>query len=159
MSRGTGRVWPLATAAAMRALDRHTIDELGVPGEMLMENAGRAVADAVLGELPTGGSVVAVCGTGNNGGDGFVAARHLHGLGVPVRVVLLGDGGSGGIVAVVLVDGHYEVDSDGGGDYDVVVDDDGVCSCALVGGGKVEEKIDEARRSGATKLDVRQWER
>jgi NAD(P)H-hydrate epimerase len=89
-----GHVWTLATAEAMRALDRYTIDELGVPGEELMENAGRAVADAVLAELPQGGSVVAVCGTGNNGGDGYVAARHLHTLGVPVRVVVLGDEGA-----------------------------------------------------------------
>ncbi|MBW2373739.1 MAG: NAD(P)H-hydrate dehydratase [Deltaproteobacteria bacterium] len=87
----TERVWSLASAEVMRALDHHTIDELGIPGEILMESAGRAVADAVLKELPRGGSVVVVCGTGNNGGDGFVAARHLQLLGVPVRAVLLGE--------------------------------------------------------------------
>ena len=47
----------------MRALDRHTIETLGVPGELLMESAGRAVAEAVLGSLPPGGSVLVVCGT------------------------------------------------------------------------------------------------
>jgi ADP-dependent NAD(P)H-hydrate dehydratase / NAD(P)H-hydrate epimerase len=84
-------VWHLVTAAEMRALDRHTIETLGVPGELLMESAGRAVAEAVLERLEPGTEVVAVCGTGNNGGDGLVAARHLHLLGVPVRVALVGD--------------------------------------------------------------------
>ncbi len=84
-------VWPLVTAAEMRALDRHTIDTLGVPGALLMESAGRAVAEAVLELLPPGGEVVAVCGAGNNGGDGLVAARHLVLLGVSVRVALIGD--------------------------------------------------------------------
>jgi NAD(P)H-hydrate epimerase len=87
----SGRVWPLVTAAEMRALDRHTIETLGVPGELLMESAGGAVAEAVLGLLPAGGSVLVVCGAGNNGGDGLVAARHLHALGVPVRAALVGD--------------------------------------------------------------------
>jgi len=75
----------------MRALDRYTIETLGVPGEVLMENAGRAAVDLVLAELPSAGEVVVVCGGGNNGGDGFVVARLLVGSGVPVRVVLLGD--------------------------------------------------------------------
>jgi len=82
-------IWPLADAAAMRALDRHTIDALGVPGELLMESAGRAVAEVVLAWLPPGGEVLAVCGAGNNGGDGLVAARHLRAVGVPVRAALL----------------------------------------------------------------------
>ena len=84
-------VWHLATAAEMRALDRHTIETLGVPGELLMESAGRAVAQAVLEGSGPESEVVAVCGTGNNGGDGLVAARHLQLLGVPVRVALVGD--------------------------------------------------------------------
>jgi NAD(P)H-hydrate repair Nnr-like enzyme with NAD(P)H-hydrate epimerase domain len=58
----------------MRALDRHTIETLGVPGELLMESAGRAVAEAVLGMLAPGASVLVVCGRGNNGGDGLVTA-------------------------------------------------------------------------------------
>jgi hydroxyethylthiazole kinase-like uncharacterized protein yjeF len=86
-----GRVWPLATAASMRALDRHTIETLGVRGDLLMENAGRAVANEVLAHVVPGATVVVVCGTGNNGGDGFVVARHIHALGVPVRAVLLGE--------------------------------------------------------------------
>jgi NAD(P)H-hydrate epimerase len=81
--------WSLASAEEMRALDRHTIQTLGVPGELLMESAGRAVAEAVLATLPAGGSVLVVCGRGSNGGDGLVAARHLQLLGVPLRVALL----------------------------------------------------------------------
>ena len=84
----------IVDAATMRALDRHTIDALGVPGDLLMESAGRAVTAAVcetLGSLPeaTECFVLVVCGSGNNGGDGLVVARHLHSLGVPVRVALL----------------------------------------------------------------------
>ena len=85
-------VWPLVGAAAMRALDRHTIEKLGIPGEVLMEAAGRAVAEAALALLPPGGEVLAVCGPGNNGGDGLVAARHLHLAGVPVRAALVSEG-------------------------------------------------------------------
>lgn len=86
-------IWPLVDAEGMRALDRHTIDTLGVPGEVLMESAGRAVAEAVLRRLSGAGSrtVVVVCGSGNNGGDGLVVARHLHQVGVDVRTVVLGD--------------------------------------------------------------------
>jgi NAD(P)H-hydrate epimerase len=75
----------------MRALDGHTIETLGVPGELLMESAGRAVAEAALGLRASAAEVVIVCGTGNNGGDGLVAARLLRGLGVPVRAALLGE--------------------------------------------------------------------
>jgi NAD(P)H-hydrate epimerase len=91
--------WPLVGATRMQALDRHTIEKLGVPGEVLMESAGRAVVDAVLaryGGLFAGdarGEVCVVCGGGNNGGDGFVIARHLQLLGIPVRVALLAESG------------------------------------------------------------------
>ncbi|NQZ99759.1 MAG: NAD(P)H-hydrate dehydratase [Myxococcales bacterium] len=89
-------VWPIVGAATMRALDAHTIEELGVPGEILMESAGRAVVEVVLREwsaLPRASrpEVLVVCGTGNNGGDGFVVARHLVGLGVPLKVALIGE--------------------------------------------------------------------
>lgn len=85
-------LWPLVGATQMRALDQHTIDVQTVPGALLMESAGRAVVEAVLAELEEtgGGEVVVVCGAGNNGGDGFVVARHLWHLGVPARTVLQG---------------------------------------------------------------------
>ena len=88
----TRRIWPLVDAATMRALDRHTIETEGVPGEILMESAGRAVTEAVLELLgETGGEAWIVCGAGNNGGDGLVVARQLEHLGVPVRVHLVAD--------------------------------------------------------------------
>jgi NAD(P)H-hydrate epimerase len=78
------------TAAQMKAVDRAAIDQLGVPGLVLMENAGRAVAEAVLRERPriTGLDVRVVCGAGQNGGDGFVIARHLANAGARVSVLL-----------------------------------------------------------------------
>ena len=84
-------VWPLVSAGTMQALDRHTIETLGVPGQLLMECAGRVVASRVLTERDGDAPVDVVCGSGNNGGDGLVVARHLHLQGVPVRLVLLGD--------------------------------------------------------------------
>src|SRR5436305_3626193 len=71
----------------------------GMPGMVLMEKAGRAVADAVARQ-PLGTRVVVVAGPGNNGGDGFIAARGLAGRGYPGRRRLLGDGaGLGGDAA------------------------------------------------------------
>jgi ADP-dependent NAD(P)H-hydrate dehydratase / NAD(P)H-hydrate epimerase len=86
-----GDAWPLLTAAEMRALDRHTIDGLGVPGELLMELAGAAVAREAEALRAPDAPVWLLCGTGNNGGDGLVAARQLHLRGVPVRVLAVGD--------------------------------------------------------------------
>ncbi len=80
----------ILTAEDMRATDRATTETYGVPSLTLMENAGHAVARFVLNELPEVDCAVVLCGKGNNGGDGFVAARILAGAGVNVTVVLLG---------------------------------------------------------------------
>jgi ADP-dependent NAD(P)H-hydrate dehydratase / NAD(P)H-hydrate epimerase len=77
---------PLPDAAAMRALDRWAIDEQGVPSLDLMERAGAGVARAVEALAPDG-LVTVVCGKGNNGGDGLVAARLLREAGREVAVV------------------------------------------------------------------------
>ena len=77
----------------VRAFDRMAMEQWGVPGVVLMENAGRNIADAVcefLGGAP-GRRVAVVAGRGNNGGDGFVVARHLHLRGGEVGVFLVGD--------------------------------------------------------------------
>ena len=98
------------TREAMRELDRYAIEEIGIPGMVLMENAGKSVAEAALHLLrkSKGGHsnatsrfaglrdllqtaakhVAVVCGKGNNGGDGFVAARHLTNNGIKVTVLL-----------------------------------------------------------------------
>jgi NAD(P)H-hydrate epimerase len=85
-------VIPLATAEEMRRADRRVTERYGVPSLLLMENAGRGAVDAlvrVLGPV-AGRHVTVVCGRGNNGGDGFVAARHLQARGARVGAWLAG---------------------------------------------------------------------
>jgi ADP-dependent NAD(P)H-hydrate dehydratase / NAD(P)H-hydrate epimerase len=81
----------IVTAAEMRAIDRVTSERFGVPPLALMENAGAAVADYVLSHYASLQRIVVFCGKGNNGGDGFVAARRLHQQGKKVQVILLAD--------------------------------------------------------------------
>jgi hydroxyethylthiazole kinase-like uncharacterized protein yjeF len=83
----------ILTAAQMREVDRISIEELGIPGVVLMENAGIAVTRAIEERYsPLGRQRITVlCGKGNNGGDGFVVARQLRLRGVQPRVVLLAD--------------------------------------------------------------------
>ncbi len=85
--------WRLVSAEEMRQLDAHTIHELGVDGDLLMESAGRAVTEEVLGALAEEGigregRVLVLCGSGNNGGDGLVVARQLHLLDIAVQVLV-----------------------------------------------------------------------
>ena len=83
------------TAEQMRAIDARAVSEYGMPSLLLMENAGRAVAEralAMLRDSPGADpSVLVFCGKGNNGGDGFVAARHLAARGVCVTCILSAD--------------------------------------------------------------------
>jgi ADP-dependent NAD(P)H-hydrate dehydratase / NAD(P)H-hydrate epimerase len=81
----------IVTAAEMREIDRVTSERFGVPSLTLMENAGTAVARLVVTEYPEARRIAVICGKGNNGGDGFVAARKLHELGKDVRLVLLSE--------------------------------------------------------------------
>lgn len=80
-------------AEEMRAIDNRAINEYGIPGVVLMENAGIRTVE-IIEEILTGLSnqqVVILAGRGNNGGDGFVVARHLMNAGIPVSVFLLGE--------------------------------------------------------------------
>jgi len=85
--------------SAVRELDRLTVERYGIPSIVLMENAARSCAEAARAMLPTTSpvlasppaSVLVVCGTGNNGGDGLAIARHLHNDGREVRIVLTGE--------------------------------------------------------------------
>jgi NAD(P)H-hydrate epimerase len=78
------------TCQEIRELDILAIEHVGIPGIVLMENAARAVAGCIYRVLlnPGDSRVLFLCGPGNNGGDGFVAARHLRNAGVRVTVVL-----------------------------------------------------------------------
>ena len=75
------------TRTQSRQVDRRAMEEYGISGLVLMENAGRGVADRLCA-LGIGGPVVICCGKGNNAGDGFVIARHLDLRGFAVRVLL-----------------------------------------------------------------------
>ena len=80
----------VVTAREMQEIDRITIQERGLPGEVLMGMAGRAVADHIITCLPRAGRVAVFSGTGNNGGDGFAAAYFLANSGVTADVFLIG---------------------------------------------------------------------
>ncbi|HEX9079443.1 MAG TPA: NAD(P)H-hydrate epimerase, partial [Desulfuromonadaceae bacterium] len=94
----------LVSGHTMQELDRRTIDELGVPGLTLMENAGAACADEIVSQFGgTGKRALVVAGKGNNGGDGYVIARLLARKGWEVRVCVLADAGQiGGDAAANL---------------------------------------------------------
>jgi len=81
------------TRAALRAIDRRASEEYGIPGVVLMENAGRNAAEILHRLNPLRLRVAVACGPGNNGGDGCVIARHLDRLGIPVTVRLFCDAG------------------------------------------------------------------
>ena len=92
--------------AQMREADRRTIDEIGIPSIVLMENAGRRVAEVIASTFDDLADcrVAVLCGRGSNGGDGFVVARALSQRGTDVAVFLLG--------AAADVDGDARINLD-----------------------------------------------
>ncbi|GJL80124.1 MAG: bifunctional NAD(P)H-hydrate repair enzyme Nnr [Nitrospinaceae bacterium] len=82
----------ILTAAEMQAIDKRSIEKFDIPGAILMENAGRGAVDVLKNESPDlmTKRIVVFAGKGNNGGDGFVMARHLFNMGTDVLVLLLG---------------------------------------------------------------------
>jgi NAD(P)H-hydrate epimerase len=83
----------IMTRDEVRAFDAWAINTLGIPGVVLMENAGRSCAELIEEKLQdrTEPKVCIFCGTGNNGGDGYVIARHLSNSAIRVTVVICGD--------------------------------------------------------------------
>jgi hydroxyethylthiazole kinase-like uncharacterized protein yjeF len=117
----------ILTAMEMGAVDRLTAEKFGVPVDSLMEAAGGAVAKFCLRRYSATERVVVLCGKGNNGGDGFVAARVLAQAGWLVRVVLLGRiADPNGEAAAALRRLRGEVSSV---DVVEVVDEEGLAGC------------------------------
>ena len=81
----------LYRAEQVRAMDRYAIEQLGISGTVLMERAGAAAFALLQTRWPQAKTIAVVCGSGNNGGDGFVVARLAAEAGLDVRVLLLGD--------------------------------------------------------------------
>jgi len=82
---------PVLDNEAMREADRHTIEDLGVPGLELMENAAEGVVDALRESFPEVRRILILCGSGNNGGDGLAAARLLASGDLEIKVLLFAD--------------------------------------------------------------------
>jgi hydroxyethylthiazole kinase-like uncharacterized protein yjeF len=92
------KYWPdkkctVMTRDEVRAFDAWANQTVGIPGVVLMENAGRSCAELIVDKLKSAAEpkVCIFCGTGNNGGDGYVIARHLINHGIKVTVVICGD--------------------------------------------------------------------
>lgn len=84
---------PLFDSAGVRAIDRDAIERLGIPGLTLMRRAGARAFAALRRRWPRAGRLDIVCGTGNNGGDGFVVAELAARAGLTVRLMIVGDQG------------------------------------------------------------------
>lgn len=79
----------VVTAQEMRQIDQQTIEQIGIPGAVLMEHAGSAVVRAIRQHFPECRNIAIVVGKGNNGGDGLVVARQLALAGQPVEIFLV----------------------------------------------------------------------
>ncbi len=118
----------IVTADQMKELDRRTIQETGIPGAVLMENAGRGTVDQILCYFPykKNGPVHVLCGRGNNGGDGFVIARYFSNYGAVVKVFLLSSAGRVQGDAKVNMDAYVNM----GGNIQELEDEAGLDSMA-----------------------------
>ncbi len=135
----------VATSEIMRSLDVKTAESFGVQSILLMENAGTAVARAIMKDFDAQAKkgIVVFCGKGNNGGDGFVAARHLINKGYPVDVVFLGrkedlsgDAGTNYTALSRITDRIHELKDAGSfGTTDIAIREKGVIIDALLGTG------------------------
>lgn len=151
----------VVTAAEMRELDRQTIDEVGIPGPVLMETAGRAVAYAAFAllERRRGARVTIACGRGNNGGDGFVAGRYLLNLGAAPECLLLAnrtDITGDALVHLLAAERAgvpiRELGPDGGGCLALAVSSSDLTVDALLGTG-LKGEVREPFRSGIESMN------
>lgn len=83
--------YQVMTRQQVRDYDSRAINVIGIPGVVLMENAGLGCVRIIRDEIRPSGPVRILCGIGNNGGDGYVIARHLFNLGMDVKVMICGD--------------------------------------------------------------------
>ncbi len=115
----------LLTVAQMAEADRLAV-EAGVPFLTLMENAGRAVAEEAMKMVPLGARILVMCGPGNNGGDGFVAARLLRERGYSIKVWLYGERdklkGAAAEMAARWTGGIADSEDDGLFSVDLIID-------------------------------------
>ncbi len=141
-------------------MDQRATEHYGIPSLILMENAGRAVfdvAEQVLGKTETR-AIVVVCGPGNNGGDGFAAARHLHIAGESVSVFYFGDrsAAKGDALTNIQIAEKMGLDIDYSGDVDNLqsaIDEAGLVIDALLGtGAKGELRPETAEVVGCMNL-------
>lgn len=112
----------VALSDEMRKIDKIAIEKYGIPGVVLMENAGVSVLNEIVKAFEPDSKLTIVCGRGNNGGDGFVIARHLHERGYGVKVLILGN--KEGIGGDALI--NYNIIRNLGVDIKEIIDDNGV---------------------------------
>lgn len=146
----------LLTTEEMGRADQLAIDG-GTPGLVLMENAGRAVAGQAVRMVGAGGCILMLCGPGNNGGDGFVAARLLQEQGYQIRLALLGSRdrlkGDAAVMAARW-SGPVETIADDIGHADLIVDALFGAGLARPLAGEAARAVDCINRAGAAILAV-----
>lgn len=103
----------------MKKIDKLAIEKYGIPGVILMENAGMAVFKEILKEFGVEYNISIFCGRGNNGGDGFVIARHLLDKGYDIKVFIIGE--KGGISGDALI--NYRIIEKLGADIKEIIND------------------------------------
>ncbi|WP_432665998.1 NAD(P)H-hydrate dehydratase [Wukongibacter baidiensis] len=110
----------VALSDEMKKIDKTAIEKYGIPGVVLMENAGRVVAEEIINEFGIDSKLTIVCGRGNNGGDGYVLARHLYDKGYDLKVFVLGE--KSGIGGDALI--NYKIINNLGVNIEEIVNDE-----------------------------------
>ena len=148
--------------ARVREADAIAFQRYGMPGVLLMENAGRSVAGEIVSAFPQCRSVCVLCGPGNNGGDGFVVARHLAVRRMDVRVLVAcpvekyrGDSRYHGNILSGMGIPLEESEHLGDGDVETLISHSDVCVDSLLGTGAMGEPRGEISRLITFSLNAR----